>query len=403
MGRPWRVRVSGPLEGFAAGFRAELEGLGYAQRSCEAQLGLMKHLSGWLAARGLPVGDLTVEVADRFLADRRGRYSHLRGRRALVPLLGYLRARGVAPRPPAVVAVGPAEQLAERFARYLAVERGLAAETVRSYVSQVRPFLLAHAGEGGGWAAVTERQIGEFVTARAVGQRPRSVAVGVNALRALLRWMWREGVVGRPLAEAVGSVAAPSGTAPPRALSAGEVAEVYAALPAAGPVRLREEAMLGLMRRLGLRAGELVGLRLEDIDWRAGVLTVRGKGRRGEQLPLPVDVGRLLVAYLRAGRPTGTRHREVFLAVDAPHQPLGRGAVCSVASRALARAGVPGPGGAHRLRHTTACRVLAAGGGLVEAGQLLRHTTAAATAVYARSDLAALGVLARPWPGQATR
>jgi len=395
--------VSGPLEGFAVGFRAELEGLGYAQRSWEAQLGLMKHLSGWLAARGLSAGDLTVGVADRFLADRRARYAHLRGRRALVPLLGHLRALGVAPMPPAVVAVCPAEQLATRFARYLAVERGLAAETVRSYVSQVRPFLLAHAGAEGGWAAVTERQVGGFVTARAVGQRPRSVAVGVNALRALLRWMWREGVVARPLAEAVGSVAAPTGTVPPKALSAGEVAEVYAALPAVGPVRLRDEAMLALMRRLGLRAGEAAGLRLEDVDWRAGVLTVRGKGRRGEQLPLPVDVGRLLVAYLRAGRPTGTAHREVFLAVDAPHRPLGRGAVCSVASRALARAGVPGPGGAHRLRHTTACRVVAAGGGLVEAGQLLRHTTAAATAVYARSDLAALGVLARPWPGQATR
>lgn len=404
MGRPWRVRVSGPLEEFAAGFRAELEGLGYSPRSCEAQLGLMRHLSGWLAVRGLSAGDLTVEVADRFRGDRRAVYSHLRGRRALVPLLEYLRGRrGVAPMPPAVVAAGPAEQLAERFARYLTVERGLAAETVRSYVSQVRPFLVLHAGGDGGWAAVTERQVAEFITARAMGQRPRSVAVGANALRALLRWMWREGVVPRPLAEAVGSLAAPTGTAVPKALSPGEVAAVQAALPAAGPVRLREEAMLALMRRLGLRAGEVAGLRLEDIDWRAGVLTVRGKGRRGEQLPLPVDVGRLLVAYLRAGRPAGTRHREMFLAVDAPHRPLGRGAVSCVVSRALGRAGVPGPGGAHRLRHTTACRVVAAGGGLVEAGQLLRHSTAAATAVYARSDLAALAVLARPWPGQAIR
>ena len=304
---------------------------------------------------------------------------------------------------PVVAPVAAADVLAERFAGYLSTQRGLAPATVRSYLCQVRPFLARHACVEGGWASLTARQVADFVTDRAAGQRPRSVAVGANALRALLRWMWREGIVPSPLADAVGSVAAPTGTVVPRALSAAQVRDLFAALPGGGPVRLRDEAMLALMHRLGLRAGEVASLRLDDIDWRVGVLVVRGKGARCEQLPLPVDVGKLLAAYLRRGRPVGTAHRQVFLAVDAPHHRLAGSAVSSVASRALFRAGIPGPGAAHRLRHTAACRVLAGGGGLVEAGQLLRHTSAAATAVYAKADLTALAVLARPWPVEVTR
>jgi site-specific recombinase XerD len=200
------------------------------------------------------------------------------------------------------------------------------------------------------------------------------------------------------LAEAVGSFAAPTGTAPPKALSRGQVRDLFAALPASGPARHRDEAMLALMVRLGLRAREVASLRLEDVDWRAGVIAVHGKRGRHDQMPLPVDVGDLMVTYLQRERPVGGPHREVFLALDAPHRPLTAGAVSCVASRALARADIPGPGAAHRLRHTAACDVLAGGGGLVEAGQLLRHSSPEATAIYAKSDLTTLAVLSRPWP-----
>jgi len=156
--------------------------------------------------------------------------------------------------------------------------------------------------------------------------------------------------------------------------------------------------MLALMVRLGLRAGEVASLRLEDVDWRVGVVAVLGKRGRHEQMPLPVDVGELMTNYLRRGRPVGGTHRRLFLGLDAPHRPLTADAVSRVASCALARAGISGRGAAHRLRHTAACEVLAAGGGLVEAGQLLRHSSPEATAIYAKSDLVALAMLARPWP-----
>ena len=395
------VSVSGPLQEFAGGFFAELVGLGYSSRGSEAQLRLMKQVSGWMSAQGLAAGGLTDEVADRFVADRRRSHRSMRSSRALVPLLRYLRSRGVIPVAAVVVAVEPAGVLLERFSVYLSRERGLAAATVRSYVSQVRPFVAAHAGAG--WDSLTSRQVAVFVTERSVSQRPRSVGVGANALRALLRWMWREGMLSSPLlADGVGKVAAPTASVAPRALSRGEIADLVAGLPA-GPVGLRNEAMLALMWRLGLRAGEVASLQLGDISWRAGVLLVRGKRRRLDHLPLPVDVGQLLASYLAQGRPGARAHREAFLALDAPHGPLTAAAVSSVASRAFADAGVTGRGGAHRLRHTAACGVLAAGGGLAEVGQLLRHSSPAASAIYARSDDATLAALARRWPTGASR
>lgn len=395
------VSVSGPLEEFAEGFGVELARLGYSVRGSEAQRGLMKHVSAWLSAEGLAAGDLTGEVADRFVVARQGSHRSLRSSRALVPLLGHLRSRGVIPVAPVVAVRGPAGVLLERFGCYLSRERGLAVATVRSYVSQVRPFVVAHGG--GGWGALTGRQVAVFVTERAVLQRPRSAAVGANALRCLLRWMWREGLVSTPLlAEAVGKFAAATGSVPRRALSRSEIADLVAGLPG-GLVRRRNEAMLALMWRLGLRAGEVASLELGDINWRVGIVLVRGKRCRLDHVPLPVDVGGLLAGYLSRGRPSGGAHREVFLALDAPHGPLGATAVSSVAARALADAGIRGRGAAHRLRHTAACGVLAAGGGLVEVGQLLRHSSPATSAIYARSDDATLALLARPWPTGVTR
>src|SRR5260370_21064185 len=138
---------------------------------------------------------------------------------------------------------------------------------------------------------------------------------------------------------------------------------------------MRTEPMVALMLRLALRAGEVASLLLEDIDWRSGVLSVRGKGNRLDQVPLPADVGEPLARYLRRGRPAGTAHRQVFLALDAPHGPLTAPAVASVAARALARAGIKGPGAAHRLRHTAARGVLAGGGGVPEGRQHRRPTS----------------------------
>jgi site-specific recombinase XerD len=328
----------------------------------------------------------------------------MRSVRALAPLLGFLRRVGAVPMPPEVVRTGPLEVLTARFAEYLRTQRGLAAATVRSYTSQAAVLLAWRIDRHGiEWGSLTAREVAEFVAARADGQRPRSVQVGINAVRALLRWMSAEGQVPVGLAEDIGPVAAPAMAGVPQALTSNQVADLFAALPAERPVRLRDEAFLALLWRMGLRAGEVAALRLDDIDWRNGVILLRGKGDRREQMPLPADVGRSLAAYVKDGRPAGGMHRQVFLDVDAPHRPIGTACVSSVVARAAACAGIPGPVHAHRLRHTAACQVLARGGGLTEAGQLLRHGSTAATAIYAKADNAALAVLARPWPSAGAR
>jgi site-specific recombinase XerD len=403
MTHPYKTSVSGPLKEFAEGFLLELAGLGYSPLTSETQLGLVRHLSEWLAAQGLTAGDLSEDLVKEFLRFRRQVTSRFRSPRALIPLLVYLRRLGVTPEVVPVVSSVPEEVLLDQFASYLVSQRGLGAATVCSYVSQVRPFVVMHLSGNGSWDLLTAGQVTTFITQRALRQRPRSTQVSANALRALLRWMWQEGMVMSPLDDAVGKFAAPADTPPPKALSHKEIGDLLAALPMAGSARLRNEAMLVLMWRLGLRAGEVASLRLDDIGWRVGVITVHGKRGRLDQIPLPVDVGKLLVAYLRRARPVGGAHREVFLGLDAPHRSITAAAVTSVAARALASAGISGPGAAHRLRHTAACAVLAGGGGMVEVSQLLRHSSPAATAIYAKSDLTALSALARPWPAGATR
>lgn len=161
----------------------------------------------------------------------------------------------------------------------------------------------------------------------------------------------------------------------------------------------RDYAILLLLARLGLRRGEVAGLRLDDIDWRAGELAVTGKGSRVERLPLPAGPGEAIVAWLANGRP-GCETRSVFTTLRPPGRPLSPGAVGHIVGTACQRAGL-GRIGAHRLRHTLASAMLRAGASLPEVGQVLRHRSASSTAIYAKVDEAALRPLAPPWPGTA--
>lgn len=399
MTRLSRVSVSGPLADFAVGFAERLGDLGYSPLGARKQLRLMKDLSSWLAVQGLSAGDVTGEVVVRFVAVRRARCTVLCSERGLAVLLGFLRERGGVPWPVVVTSTDPVEVLLRRFTQYLASQRGLAPATVVSYGRQVRPFLTWHEDlPDGRWQSLTAGQVERFMRGRAVGQQVASIRKGLTAVRALLRWMCLEGIASAGLADRIGPVAVWGSSAVPKGLVPWQVEDLLTGLSSDPVTRCRDEALLALMWRMGLRAGEVASLCLDDLDWRAGVILVHGKGDRCEPVPLPVDVGELLVAYLQRGRPAGSACRAVFLTVPAPHRRLTRGAVSSVVVRAAARGGVPAPCAAHRLRHTAAGRVLAGGGGLLEAGQLLRHTTARATAVYARCDLAALSVIARPWP-----
>jgi site-specific recombinase XerD len=401
--KPSWPRVTGPLAQYAEGFRAELDRLGYKPLTAANHLRLVAHLSRWLATQGLDTTALTHSTVESYFATRRSAgYTADRTARTLARLLDYLRQAGAAPLPVATVPASATEQLLTRYWNYLKVERGLAATTADLNVRLVRPFLVGHAGERDGNLALGELTAGHVATfvVDQARHRPRSVKRIVSALRSILGFLYVEGSINQPLAEAVPSPPGWALTGLPKALSESQVAALLASCNPGTATGRRDLAVLTLLSRLGLRAGEVAALGLDDIDWRRGELVVRGKANRVARLPLPGDVGARIVAYLRDGRPATATGRTVFVGAQAPHRALSSTPVTTVVANAGRRAGL-GTIGAHRLRHSAATAMLRAGGSLREIGDVLRHRRALTTAIYAKLDLDALRSLARPWPGEA--
>jgi integrase/recombinase XerD len=402
--RPSWARVDGPLAPYAGGFRVELERLGYTPLTAAAHVRLMAHLSRWLAAEGLGPSALTALVVERYFASRRSAgYANERTAAALGPLLGYLRGLGAAPVAVAASLATAAGRLLDRYASYLAAERGLAQTTVALNVRLVRPFLAQRERQCDGRLdldQLTAAEVRAFVVAQS-RQRPRSVKRIVSALRSLLGFLHVDGTIAASLAGAVPSPAGWTLTGLPKALEAGQVAAMLASCDLRTATGRRDRAILLLLARMGLRAGEVAALGLDDVNWRRGEITVCGKRGRRDRLPLPADVGQAIVAYLRDGRPGGALDRTVFIRAQAPRRALTYLGITEIVSVAAQRAGIPGRVHAHRLRHSAATAMLRAGGSLTEIGQTLRHARPATTAIYAKVDVEALRQLARPWPAKA--
>ncbi|MGH3032644.1 MAG: tyrosine-type recombinase/integrase, partial [Gaiellaceae bacterium] len=313
-------------------------------------------------------------------------------------MLEHLREQGVEPAT-AVVAATPADELLERYRRYLLLERGLATGTVRGYVEIVRPFLAGRvAADGSGLERLAARDVTAFVLAECPGRSRGSAKLLVTALRSLLGFLHVDGVLAESLSGAVPSVAGWRLAGLPRGLEARQARRLLGGCDRRTTVGRRDFAILTLLLRLGLRRGEVARLELGDVDWRAGEIVIRGKGDRRERLPLPADVGEAVAGYLRRGRPGSAEGRCVFVRVKAPHRPLTPGGVTQVVVSAGRRVGL-GQITAHRLRHTAATEMLRAGATLPEVGQVLRHRSLLTTAIYAKVDREALRTIARPWIG----
>jgi site-specific recombinase XerD len=393
--------VTGPLESFAQGFAAELSRQGYRPNAVADQLRLLAHLSRWLCCKGLDTADLATSVLNEFLSARRSQgYALWLSPKALAPLTGYLHGIGVTVREPKS-ALNPTEALLARYREYLLGTRGLTMTSARGYVDMVRAFVASRLVDDElDWASLQAADVNGFVLTACRGRSIGSAKLVTTALRSLLGYAYVEGLISAPLRDVVPAVAGWRLAGLPRSLEPGEVLRLLAACDRRTAVGRRDFAMLMLLARLGMRAGEVRRLALEDIDWRAGELLVRGKGNRFERLPLPDDVGQALSAYLRRGRPVTAQGRTVFVRVRAPHHPLSSAGVSQAVAAAAARAGL-GPVSAHRLRHTVATEMVRAGVPLPEVGQVLRHRRLMTTAIYAKVDRERLRLLARPWPGGA--
>jgi integrase/recombinase XerD len=392
------VGIVGPLAVHAGGFRSWLSEQWYTTLTARAQLRLMAHLSRWMGLKGLDCAALTDEVAAEFLRmRRRAGYRHRLSPRGLIPLLGYLRSIGAVPEAVTPVASTPAARLLEDYRRYLIDERRLVVGTVEGYERVVARFLSCCEQRGVlDLAAVTAEHISGFVLGECARRRSGSAKHAVTPLRSFMRYCQLRGLTTAELAMAVPAAAHWRGAGLPQSLTPNEAVRLLASCDRRTAIGRRDYAMLLMLLRLGLRAGELATLRLDDVDWRCGEIDIAGKGGRRERLPLPDDVGQALVGYLRRARPS-TPDRSLFVRLRAPRTGLSSSAVSGVVVAAGARAGVSVTG-AHQLRHTAATQMLSAGAPLSEISQLLRHRRPVTTAIYAKVDLAALRPLARQWP-----
>ena len=392
----------GPLGAYVDAYAALLQNQGYSRQSARHQLQLVADLGRWLQRQGLGATDLTPARVARYA---RHHQRHFRSRRdeasTLRRLLGLLRDRGV------VRAAAPRrgqrafERVAEDFARYLAQERGLAAATLVNYLPCVRRFLRERFRGGRiRLAALRAADITGFVQRHAHDHSPGRTKVMLTALRAFLRHVCQRGATATDLSTCVPCVPTWRWATVPKYLRPGQVEQVLEACDRRTVQGRRDYAILLLLARLGLRAGEVVALRLEDIEWETGRLLLRSKGGRWTQLPLPAEVGAALAAYLQRGRPR-CASRRVFIRLQAPLVGFANSiAISTLVARALTRAGIEAPHtGAHVFRHSLATAMLQAGASLAEIGELLRHRHPDTTTLYAKVDLRALRALALPWPG----
>ena len=400
-----RARVAGPLAAHAEAFRAELARLGSTPGSAENQMLMMARVSRWLAGEGLAPCDLSTVRVEQMLAAWRAEAApgaRVPTARTLVALLDHLRSEEVlAVELP--VPSSPLDDLLADYRGHLVRDRGLATRTILRYEVTARRFMEGRRAAGVGRTGA-EGLTGGEVTSFLLGECSR-VSVGsakgrVAELRSLLRFLHLRGVTAGCLAESVPPVAGWRDQRLVATLSARDVAAILQSCDAATATGARDHAVLLVLARLGLRAAEVAGLELDDVDWRAGEISVRGKGARVERLPLVHEVGEAIAAYLTGWRPRAAECRTLFLTRHAPWRQMHTNTVSRIVRFACKRAGLP-PVSAHRLRHALASELLRQGSTLQDIGQVLRHRDLATTAAYAKVDRDTLRTLASPWPGAA--
>jgi site-specific recombinase XerD len=400
------VRIcGGPLSPHIASYRAKLEGLGYMPAQVLYHLRFFAKLDLWLLTRKQRLWQLNEKNVDKFLKRLRAKHPTVCHGAATASrlLLTALRDIGVVAPKREPVATSPAKHLANQYRVFLKKERGLDCATIYNYSRHVDRFLAEQFGSGRiNLRALGILDIGAFVRRQAPRHGRGWAAQMVTGLRSFFRFARLQGVIESDLAALVPSVPSWEMSGPPKHLRSEAVQRVLSACDRSTVNGKRDYVILLLLARLGLRAGEIVALQLDDIDWANGDLVVRSKKGDGwARLPLPMDVGRALERYLMVRPPTP--YRNVFVRGYAPFTPfVASGPVSVLVRKAIERAGVKSARtGAHIFRHSLATEMLRRGASLAEIGHVLRHRDPDSTAIYARVDLEALRELALPWPGGA--
>jgi integrase len=397
------VRPAGCVQPHIRHFVEHLRGAGYALLSTRQYIQGAAHLGRWMQVRGMALHDLTDSVVSAFArhrctcreADGRGHRLSRTYVARVQRFVEHLRAQGL-------VAVSrpltqPTPAPLNGFREWLRRHRGLAPCTINRYELLVAKMLPGLGEDPTHYDAAGVRRV--------VLAQIRSLSRGyakcfVAALRAFLRFLAVEGRCRPYLDQAVPILPEWRLSALPRYLESADVERVIAACDLRKPSGIRDRAVLLLLARLGLRAGDIVGMNLDDLDWQSATVRVRAKSRTDVRLPLPQDAGDAILAYLMRARPI-TPITRVFLCTNAPIRPLPTTAsVSDIVRLALRRAGIRNPPskGAHLLRHSAATAMLRAGASLDTIATVLRHASPDMTAHYAKVDLELLKMVAQPWP-----
>jgi integrase/recombinase XerD len=394
---------SGPITAYVEPFARSLREQGYAPQSIHRKVLLSAGFSEWLERRQPVLHRISSDLALQYL---RSRFRHVQPARgdaaALKHLLEFLRCDGAIPAEKAAAyPATSAEGCARTYEKYLREACGLSPATIINYVPFVRGFLVECFGNGPVmWSQLCAHDVVRFVEHQARRLHPKRSKLMTSALRSFFRFARYRGKVKLDLGAAVPVVPHWTMTTVPRAIPADQVRQLLNSINRTTALGRRDYAVLLVLARLGLRASEVAFLELDDIDWKAGQLSIRGKAGQRSDLPLPADVGKAIAAYLRNGRPQSTIRR-VFLRVRAPLRGFrGASGIGSIVRHRLQRAGIDAPTyGAHQFRHGLACELLRQGASLGEIGDILGHQSPQTTRIYAKVDLEALRTIALPWPG----
>lgn len=397
-----RLRGS-PLGLHLRTFASSLVEDGYTDRTVQLKLGLLACLGRWLQPTEFAITDLDERLLGTFLKHRRR--VHGGDSKTLRQFLDHLQKRGVVPVPQPTCDRSPLAGILSRYETYLRSERGLVAHTILNYQTCARKFLLERFREGPFCLRkIKPPDISGFVLRHGPNMAVGTAHQMTTAFRSFFRFLFQKGELQADLSASVPMVADRQLSTVPKHLSSKEVERMLKACDRRTARSRRDYAILLLLARLGLRAGEVVGLRLDDINWRAGEILIRGKGLLYDSMPLPADVGEALSSYLRQGRPA-CRTRRVFLRMVAPRRGFANtAAVRSIVRQALSRADLhPAFKGAHLLRHSLATSMLRSGATTGEIGEVLRHRGPNTTEEYAKVDFDGLRSLAHPWPTGGTQ
>lgn len=401
---PARVRTlrGGPLGAELEGFAAYLGRCGYSRISARRHLRSAEHFAHWARGRTVPV-DATDELAiSKFEAhlarcrcgryDCRDRASIVAGVRLFVEQMHW--ASGPVVR--STESVSSESPLLKLFGDWMRKQRGTTGATLCNYARPIRA-LIGRFGDD--LSHLDARGLREFVLQQSRSTGWAAAKHCTTALRMFLRFLIAEGRCPAALLGAVPTLAHWRLSSVPRYLPPEDVERLIASCDVSTPVGLRDRAVLLLLARLGLRAGDIVGLRLQDIDWKGAWISVCGKGRQQTRLPLSREVGQAIVAYLQDGRPAADTDA-LFLRARAPFRALrSHCAVSVLVDRAIRRAGIrrPSRGAAHLLRHSLASSMLRHGASLQDIAAVLRHRSVETTQIYAKVDVIALTHIAQPW------